>query len=113
VSRLAQGLQSVAPGSEYRERRLWHRRGGARLAAEGLEPSSKGARITFNGGTTKVVDGPFAETKEVVGSRWILQRRSLDECIEWVKRVRSSSKRRQSGWYQRSFRVSLSDARSS
>jgi hypothetical protein len=62
-------------------------RAGVRLAAEGLEPSSKGARITFNGGTTRVVDGPFAEAKEVIGGFWILQCRSLDECIQWVKRV--------------------------
>ena len=62
-------------------------RAGVRLAAEGLQPSSKGARVTFNSGTAKVVDGPFAEAKELVAGFWILQCRSLDECVEWVKRV--------------------------
>jgi hypothetical protein len=60
---------------------------GIRLAAEGLEPSSKGARVTFSSGKTTVVDGPFTEAKEAVGGFWILQCRSLDECVEWVKRV--------------------------
>jgi hypothetical protein len=60
---------------------------GVRLAAEGLWPSSKGARVTFSGGTATVIDGPFTEAKEAVGGFWILQCRSLDECIEWVKRV--------------------------
>jgi hypothetical protein len=60
---------------------------GVRLAAEGLEPSSKGARVTFSGGKATVVDGPFTEAKEAIGGFWILQCRSLDECIEWVKRV--------------------------
>ncbi|HEY5520769.1 MAG TPA: YciI family protein [Candidatus Limnocylindrales bacterium] len=60
---------------------------GVRLAAEGLQPSSKGARVYLSAGTTKVVDGPFAEAKELVAGFWILQCRSLDECVEWVKRV--------------------------
>jgi len=60
---------------------------GVRLAAEGLWPSSKGARVTFSGGRATVIDGPFTEAKEAVGGFWILQCRSLDECIEWVKRV--------------------------
>ncbi len=60
---------------------------GVRLTAEGLWPSSRGARVTFRNGTTTVVDGPFAEAKEAIGGFWILQCKSLDECIEWVKRV--------------------------
>jgi hypothetical protein len=60
---------------------------GVRLAAEGLYPSSKGARVIFKDGATKVVDGPFTEAKEAVAGFWILQCRNLDECIEWVKRV--------------------------
>ena len=60
---------------------------GVRLAAEGLWPSSRGARVTFRDGTTNVVDGPFAEAKEAIGGFWIFQCRTLDECIEWVKRV--------------------------
>src|SRR6187401_1347920 len=62
-------------------------RAGVRLAAEGLKPSSSGARVYFEGGTTRVVDGPFAEAKELIAGFWILQCRSLDECIEWVKRA--------------------------
>ncbi len=59
---------------------------GVMLAGEGLHPSSKGARVRFSGADRTVVDGPFAETKELVAGFWILQCRSLDECIEWVKR---------------------------
>ena len=62
-------------------------RAGIRLLAEGIQPSSKGARVTFKDGKAKVIDGPFAEAKELVAGFWILQCKSLDECIEWVKRV--------------------------
>ena len=60
---------------------------GVRLAAEGLWPSSKSARVTFRDGAIQVVDGPFTETKELVAGFWILQCKSLEECVEWVKRV--------------------------
>ena len=61
---------------------------GVLLAAEGLTPSSQGARVVFSGTEEpKVVDGPFAETKELVGGFWILQCRDRDECIEWIKRM--------------------------
>ena len=59
---------------------------GVMLAGEGLQPSSKGARIRFSGKNRKVVDGPFAETKELIAGFWIWQVRSLEEAIEWVKR---------------------------
>ena len=59
---------------------------GVMLAGEGLHPSSKGARVQFNGDKRTVVDGPFAETKELVAGFWIFQVSSLEECIEWVKR---------------------------
>ena len=59
---------------------------GVMLAGEGLHPSSKGARVKFSGKKRTVVDGPFAETKELVAGFWILQCKNLDECIEWVKR---------------------------
>lgn len=59
---------------------------GVLLAAEGLHPSSKGARVRFSGTRRTVVDGPFAETKELVAGFWILQVPSFDEAIEWVKR---------------------------
>jgi hypothetical protein len=60
---------------------------GVMLAGEGLHPSSKGARVRFSDGGTTVIDGPFTETKELVAGFWILQVKSLDEAIEWVKRA--------------------------
>lgn len=62
-------------------------RNGIMLAGEGLQPSSKGARIRYDKGTTTVVDGPFTEAKELVAGFWILQTRSLEETIEWLKRA--------------------------
>ena len=62
---------------------------GVMLAGEGLHPSSKGARVKFKGTERTVVDGPFAETKELVAGFWILQCRTRDEVIEWVKRRRT------------------------
>ena len=59
---------------------------GVLLAAEGLQPSSKGARVRFSGTKRAVIDGPFAETKELVAGFWLFQVKSLDEAIEWVKR---------------------------
>jgi hypothetical protein len=60
---------------------------GIMLAGEGLHPSSKGARVHFSGGKTTVVDGPFAETKELIAGFWMWKCKSRDEAIEWVKRV--------------------------
>lgn len=60
---------------------------GILLAAEGLSPSSKGARVKFSGDKRTVVDGPFAETKELVAGFTIIQAKSLEEAIEWVKRA--------------------------
>ena len=59
---------------------------GVMLAGEGLYPSSKGARVRFSGKNRTVIDGPFAETKELVAGFWLFQCRSKEECIEWVKR---------------------------
>ena len=59
---------------------------GIMLEGEGLQPSSKGARILFSGDQRSVVDGPFAETKELVAGYWVWQVRDLDEAIEWAKR---------------------------
>jgi hypothetical protein len=59
---------------------------GVLLAAEGLQPSSKGARVRFSGNNRTVIDGPFSETKELVAGFWLFQVKSLDEAIEWVKR---------------------------
>jgi hypothetical protein len=59
---------------------------GVMLAGEGLQPSSKGKRVVFSGGQNTVVDGPFAETKELIAGYWLWQVRSLEEAIEWVRR---------------------------
>ena len=61
-------------------------RAGVMLAAEGLHASSKGSRVKFSGATRTVVDGPFAETNELVAGFWIFRVKSKEECIEWVKR---------------------------
>jgi len=60
---------------------------GVMLAGEGLQPSSKGARVRFEGKKRTVIDGPFAETKELIAGFWIWQVRSRDEAIEWLKRA--------------------------
>jgi hypothetical protein len=59
---------------------------GVMLAGEGLHPSSKGARVRFSGDKRTVVDGPFSETKELMAGFWLLQVRSKEEAIEWIKR---------------------------
>jgi hypothetical protein len=60
---------------------------GVLLAAEGLQPSSKGARVRFSGNKRTVIDGPFAETKELVAGFWLIQVKSKEEAIEWIKRA--------------------------
>jgi hypothetical protein len=59
---------------------------GVMLAGEGLQPSSKGARVRFSGDKRTVIDGPFTETKELIAGFWLIQVKSLEEAIEWVKR---------------------------
>ncbi len=59
---------------------------GIMLGGDGLQPSSKGKRVRFSGGTKNVVDGPFAETKELVAGYWIWQVKSIEEAVEWVRR---------------------------
>ncbi|MDR4479581.1 MAG: YciI family protein [Nitrospira sp.] len=59
---------------------------GVMLAGDGLQPSSKGARVKFSGDKRTVVDGPFAETKELIAGYWLWQCKSKEEAIEWVKR---------------------------
>jgi hypothetical protein len=59
---------------------------GIMLAGEGLHPSSKGRRVRFSGNKRSVVDGPFAETKELIAGFWLWQVKSMDEALEWVKR---------------------------
>jgi hypothetical protein len=60
---------------------------GVMLAGDGLHPSSKGARVEFSGSERKVIDGPFAETKELLAGYWVWQVKSMEEAIEWVKRI--------------------------
>jgi hypothetical protein len=60
---------------------------GVLLALDGLTPPSKGARVTFKGGKAKVTDGPFAESKEVVGGFWIIDVKSREEALEWASRI--------------------------
>ena len=59
---------------------------GIMLAGDGLHPTSKGARVIFSGNKRTVIDGPFAETKELIAGYWLWQGKSKDEAIEWVKR---------------------------
>jgi hypothetical protein len=60
---------------------------GIMLAGEGLHPSSKGVRVKFSGNRRTVIDGPFAETKELIAGFWLWQVKSMDEAIEWLKRA--------------------------
>jgi hypothetical protein len=60
---------------------------GMMLAGDGLHPSSKGVRVAFSGSDRKVINGPFAETKELLAGYWMWQVKSMDEAIEWVKRI--------------------------
>jgi hypothetical protein len=80
--------EAMAAMQQYHEDLV---KAGILLAAEGLTASSKGARVKFSGDTRTVIDGPFAETKELVAGFTIIQARSLDEAIEWVKRAPNCS----------------------
>jgi hypothetical protein len=66
------------------------RQAGVLLSLDGLHPPSTGARVAFSGGKPKVTDGPFAETKEVIGGYWMIQVKSRDEAIEWASRCPAS-----------------------
>lgn len=80
------GQKLLADMTRYNEELV---KAGVLLAGEGLHPSSKGARVKFSGGKRTVIDGPFAETKELVAGFWLWQVNSLEEAIEWVKRCPS------------------------
>ena len=69
---------------------------GVMLAGEGLQASSKGARVKFSGSKRTVIDGPFAETKELIAGYWLFQVKSLAEAIEWVKRSPNPSPNKES-----------------
>lgn len=75
--------EAVAAMMKYNESL---QKAGVLLALDGLHPPSMGARVTFPGGKPKVVDGPFAEAKEVLGGYWIIDVKSREEAIEWAKR---------------------------
>ena len=62
-------------------------RSGVMLAGDGLHPSSKGARVEFSGRERRVIDGPFAETKELLAGYWVWQVGSMEEAVEWVRRI--------------------------
>jgi hypothetical protein len=73
----------LAEMGEYNEKLV---KAGIMLAGEGLHPSSKGARVRFSGTDRTVIDGPFSETKELVAGFWLIDVKSKEEAIEWVKR---------------------------
>ena len=76
--------QELAEMGAYNEELV---KAGVMLAGEGLHPSSKGARVRFDkDGGASVVDGPFAETKELIAGYWLMQVRSFEEAVEWIKR---------------------------
>lgn len=92
---IPQGYQKAAPGfapdaklvekmTKYNQELT---KAGVLLALDGLHPPSTGARVTWSGGKPKVIDGPFAEAKEVVGGYWLIQVKSKAEAIEWAKRA--------------------------
>jgi hypothetical protein len=78
------GEDLLSPMTDFNEELV---KAGVMLAGEGLHPSSKGARVAFSGTERKVIDGPFAETKELVAGYWVWQVKSLDEAVEWLKRA--------------------------
>jgi len=75
--------QILAEMGKYNEQLV---NAGVMLAGEGLQPSSKGARVRFSGKKRTVIDGPFSETKELIAGFWLMQVKSKEEAIEWVKR---------------------------
>ena len=77
--------EALAEMGRYNEELV---KAGVMLAGEGLHPSSKGARVQFSGAKRTVIDGPFAETKELIAGFWLIQVKSREEAIEWAKRVR-------------------------
>ena len=75
--------KAVAEMGKYNESL---QKAGVLLALDGLQPPSKGARVSFAGGKPKVTDGPFAEAKEVLGGYWMIQVKSKEEAVEWARR---------------------------
>jgi hypothetical protein len=75
--------EAVAAMSKYNDELA---KAGALLALDGLQPPTKGARVSFRGGTPRVTDGPFAEAKELIGGYWLIQAKSKEEAVEWASR---------------------------
>jgi hypothetical protein len=84
----------LAAMGEYNEELM---KAGALVELNGLHPSAKGARIKFQGWKRTVIDGPFAETKELIAGYWIIQAKSLEEAVEWAKRAPDPHGERQEG----------------
>jgi hypothetical protein len=84
----APGADDVAKMAEYNEELA---KAGALISLDGLHPATKGARVSFAGGKPKVTDGPFTESKEVLGGYWIIQVKSKEEAVDWAKRVPARS----------------------
>ncbi len=76
--------EELAEMGEYNEELA---KAGVMLAGEGLQPSSKGARVDFSGGKPTVTDGPFTEAKELIAGYWVIQAKSKEEAVEWARRV--------------------------
>jgi hypothetical protein len=74
----------IAAMTKYNEELV---KAGVLLDASGLQPSSKGARLKFSGGKRTVIDGPFSETKELIAGYWVIQTKTREEALEWLKRV--------------------------
>ena len=76
--------QELAGMAKFNEQML---KAGVMLAGDGLQASSKGARVQFSSGKPRVIDGPFAEAKELIAGYWIIQAKSKEEAVEWARRV--------------------------
>ncbi len=91
---IPKGYEAAAPGTmpdaehvaEMMKYNAELQKAGVLLALDGLHPPSSGARVSFSGGKSTVVDGPFAEAKEVIGGYWMIQVKSREEAIEWARR---------------------------
>jgi hypothetical protein len=84
----APGVDDVGKMAKYNEELA---KAGALISLDGLHPPTKGARVSFEGGRAKVTDGPFTESKEVLGGYWIIQVKSKEEAVNWAKRVPARS----------------------
>ena len=87
-SDFAPDVEDVAKMGKYNEDLA---KSGALLSADGLHPLTKGARVSFAGGKAKVTDGPFTESKEVLGGFWMIQVKSKEEAVDWAKKVPARS----------------------